>query len=411
MRRIGVIGGGLVGLCSAEYLRRAGMDVVVIDPCQDRERCSFGNSGSISSASIMPLSSPGMIPQVMKWMLDARSPLKLDWRRLPGAAGWLARMIRAGRIDRVRASADALARLLAPAFDAYRELLSPALCAQLFRHDGQLYIYDDRNGLERDRFGRELRMQYGLRSQIVDAHEIAELEPALRLPSAMGVFFPDAGRTVDPDLVLRRLYELFQGGGRVIRGRAARLRPLADCMEVTVDTDGSIERFDGVVLAAGAWSKALCAMAGVTLPLESLRGYSVDYHANLLTRPVFLTRSKVFMTPMEFGLRAGGVVEIAGLERAPDWRHAQTVALGAQSAIPALAQSQPASRWMGHRPSTPDSVPVISRLPGTRRIVVATGHGSLGFMSAASSGKLAAELLLDRPAFIDPHPYRVERFA
>jgi D-amino-acid dehydrogenase len=167
----------------------------------------------------------------------------------------------------------------------------------------------------------------------------------------------------------------------------------------------------GVVIAAGAWSKALTAMLGSRPPLDTERGYhlTLPHAGDSLRLPVYSTERGFVCTPLEHGLRIAGTVELGGLEAAPNWQRAEVLYRNASRWLPGLDRREE-SRWMGYRPSMPDSLPVIGRAPRHDNAVFAFGHGHIGLSLGARTGELVAALLGGRDPGIDLSPYRPDRF-
>ncbi|WP_198136832.1 FAD-binding oxidoreductase, partial [Pseudovibrio sp. JE062] len=116
------------------------------------------------------------------------------------------------------------------------------------------------------------------------------------------------------------------------------------------------------------------------------------------------------VTPIAEGLRVGGAAEFAGLKTPPNFERSRALAKLAAKMLPDL-QTDNGDQWMGHRSATPDSLPVIGRSPKTPCVHYAFGHGHLGLTQGPTTGRLIADLVLQREPVIDPKPYGIERFA
>jgi D-amino-acid dehydrogenase len=405
-----VIGAGIVGMCCANYLQRDGHAVTVLDPVPPGGSTSFGNLGSMAPGSCVPLATPGILRKVPGWLLDREGALHIAPRRLAAALPWLIRFAASAAPGRVRDMAAALNALHAPVFECYAPLLKDARAEDLVRRPGQLYVFESEASFAHSQFEIDLRRSYGERQQIVGAEEIRQLEPALASRFVRGVYLPDAGHCVNPEQLVLRLAENFGSNGGVIAAeRVLALRP-QDAGHVEIVSDGRVRRADRVVIAGGAWSNALLRPLGATVPLESLRGYHVVLRKAQMPRMALrFAEAKLMATPMAMGLRIGGTIEIAGLEAPPNPVRARALArLGAGMFRDADPNGY--TEWMGHRPGTPDSLPVIGPLPGVSSIHCAFGHGQTGLTGAATTGRLVADLIAGRPPFIDPFPYRPDRF-
>lgn len=415
-QRVLVVGAGIVGLALAWRLRLGGAAVTVVDPAPPGEGgASFGNAGAISSSSVVPLAMPGLLRQVPRMLLDPAAALHVPagyWLR---AAPWLARFVAAARpaaVARAAAALDALHRL---ATEQHLALAREVGAPELIQPRGHLYLYRDAAQLAKDAAGWDLRRSYGARIETLDRSGIEALEPAVGPAYAVGVFLPDNAHCAEPHRYSRAVAEaLVRAGGEIRRDEVVEITATAEGRVVGArGREGGAYLADAVVVAAGAWSARLLAPLGYRVPLETQRGY----HVNLpgagveIGRPVVPADRKVFITPMEGGLRVAGTVEFGGLDRGPDPRRAALLLRDFRAVFPdaALAEGD-AGHWMGHRPCLPDSVPVIGparRVPG---LWLAFGHGHLGLTGAAPTAQLLAPAILGRPANADLAPFAAERF-
>ena len=413
MPRILVVGAGVIGGACALALRRDGHEVTLIDRQEPGGGCSFGPAGLVSPSSCAPLATPGVARQVPRWLLDRSGRLHIRAAYLPHLAPWLLRFLRTADPATVRATRGALAALHRDAFAGWRRLLGGQLSASLLRRAGQLFVFETEAAYARARGGFLLRRELGGGAcEDLDAGAVRALEPALARRFSRGVLLPDQGHTVDPGRLARSLAELLLAeGGRLARAEVhgfardpgGRLRGLCT-------TAGDMPA-EAVVLAAGAWSARLAARLGDRVPLESERGY----HMHLpepgvaLARPVVNGEHSFAATPMETSLRLAGTVEFAGLEAPPDFRRAERLLAHARRMFPGLA-ADGARPWLGHRPSLPDSRPVIDRASQERSVFYAFGHAHTGLTGAPATAEAVASLVAGRPAPFDLAPYRLSRF-
>ncbi len=406
-----VIGAGIVGTCCALYLQRAGMAVTLIDRDGPGEGCSSGNAGNLGSGSCVPASLPGILPKVPAMLLDPLHPLSIRWRRLPAALPWFVRFARAGRPDRVEAIADALHSLQSRLFDAYAPLIADAGAADLIRWDGKLFVYESRAAFEGDVLGVELRRRRGIVLEDLDGDGVRRMEPALGPNVACGRFQKGTGHTVDPLRLVRALAECFAAnGGAFLNERVTGFDRDGDAVRGVV-TDAGVRRAPIVVLAAGAWSGRLAAQLGYRVPLESEGGYHVmlPEPGVGLEIPILACERKVIFTPMADGLRLTGIAEFAGLDAPADYRRADILVGHGRQMLPGL-NVEGGKRWRGHRPSTPDSLPVIGPAPRHPNLIFAFGHGRLGLGLGAITGRLVAQLATGQPTDVDTVPFCYERF-
>lgn len=410
-QRIVVVGAGVVGICCASYLRRDGHDVVVLDPDPPGANTSFGNAGAISAQSCIPFAGPGMLKQVPGYLMDPLGPLAIRLAYLPRLAPWLARMLAAGTPARIREQARALRALHTPVFEAHAELAGEAGAEDLLRRDGGLYVYETDAAFQGDAGNRALMRENGVEVQELSADEIRQMEPALAPIFRHGVFFPQGAHCLDPGTLVQRYADAFRrNGGRIEQRRVLGFDVGPDGIR-GVRADGGDVPADIVVIAAGAWSHRLSAQLGDRFPLETERGYHMVLAGPGIEtrRPITFVERRFMATTMNMGLRLAGTVEFGGLDAPPNWKRSQMLVKHAKRAFGGLAAVD-GSRWMGHRPSTPDSLPVIGRSPKTKGAIYAFGHGHLGLTGSAVTGRYVADLAGGRQPAIDLTPFRVDRY-
>lgn len=405
----------MVGMAAASWLRRDGHDVVVIDPGNPGEGASFGNAGCLNASSVVPMSMPGTIKNVPRWLMDPLGPLAIRWQYLPRLAPWLIRFARASSPEKARATAHALRALLQPSLECLAPLVKNAGAEHLVHHVGHLVVYRSEVGFAKEQADWALRRDTGVTWDVLDANELRQLEPALSRDYVRGILVRENGHTSDPYRLVQSLAAAFvRDGGTIRRGRVtgfdldgARLR--------AVRTDAGEIAANAAVVAAGAFSAPLAAALGDRVPLEFARGYHLmlrDPEATLRT-PTLDAERKFVATPMAAGLRFAGTVEFAGLAAPPDWRRAHILLEHGRRMLPGLATDPADERvsvWMGHRPSLPDSLPVLGPSRRTPDVIYAFGHGHVGMAAAPMTGKLIAELVGGRQPSIDVSPFRAARF-
>lgn len=410
-RKVTVIGAGVVGTVCANYLLREGHDVTLIDRGEPGAMTSFGNTGGISPASVVPIAMPGMLRDIPKWLLDPMGPLYVKWSYLPTCLPWLISFLRAGSAKRVRAISDALAALNMPTFDAYAPLLKAAGLQHLFHRTGQLFVYRSEASFAKDTLAIDLKRKTGVTVDILGSSEIRQLEPTLAPIFPRAHYIETHGHCKNPFGLVQGLAEHFvREGGHFVRENVAAFR-MGPEGPTAIVTDSGQREVDTVVIAAGIWSRELVAQLGLTVPLESHRGYHVTLPdpGVMPQRMVLSVDDKLAITPMEMGLRIAGTVELAGLEAPPNYERAQKLLALGREILPRL-NSRDFTQWMGHRPCTPDSLPVIDQSPKQRNVFMAFGHGHQGLLAASKTGQLIAELIGGRNPSVDLEPFRVDRF-
>lgn len=406
---VGVIGSGILGLSTALYLQRAGFAVTVIDALPAGGGTSFGNSGLISADTAVPIAQPGMLRKVPGWLLRSDGPLVIRSGYAPRLAPWLLRWIGASSIEHVLRISDAMRALHSTSLHAWRELLGDADFQRLVRPVGQVRIWEG-DGME-SRIEMQIAQRHAIAVEPLTAADLQRIYPGISPEIRRGMRIPGNAFTVSPLGLVQALHAQFlAGAGQAVHERVLKILPCGP-EGFTLMTNMANRRFPRIVVAGGAWSGRLLDPLGLRVPLESERGYHALLPAPSIELPMPLSvKNRGFgMTPMAEGLRVTGTVEFAGLEAAPDERRAAALAAHARRIFPGLQAGEP-RYWMGHRPSTPDSLPVLGEAPGHPGLYLAFGHGHFGLTGGPLSGKLVSQLIAGAKPAIDPAPYAIGRF-
>lgn len=395
-KRVAVIGAGVVGASIALALRKRGAAVTLVDRDEPGHGCSFGNSGAISPASVVPLAMPGVLASVPGMLFDDESPLYLPLRYLPRAVPWLLQFVASARPAKVQAAAARLAALHAGALDAHEAMARELGVPELFLRRGHLHLYPDEQALAKDAGGWRMREAYGFRVERLDRSGIEALEPGVSRRYQLGMFLADHATIVNPYRYVQAMARAYvSAGGSVVRASVSALALRDGRWRLLASGEAGEAVFDDVVVAAGAWSRELLSPLGIRVPLESQRGYHLQFDGgrDVVSRTVVLADRKVFVTPMEEGLRVGGTVEIGGLRAPPDERRAAVLGRIARETFQGL-DDLPTRTWMGHRPCMPDSVPMVGPAEGHRGLWLAIGHGHLGLTDSLNTARSIADGVL-----------------
>lgn len=409
-RSVVVIGAGIVGATCALTMQRRGHRVTLIDREAPGMGCSFGNGGAISPDFCVPMSMPGMLRRIPKWLTDPLGPLSLDWRQVPRALPWLLRWVAAGHPARVAQISAAMRSLHAPALDLYRELLEGRY-AGLIEQTGQLYVWRNPSSSPSEEIARRLRQSHGISVQPLGPDDIRQLDPDLAAGFVRGLFFPDNAHTVDPLGLVTSLVNLFVAAGGVVVRDTLRSFDIDSGKAVRARCEHQVHAADAFVLAAGLASAALAAELGDPVPMQGERGYHVMLpDPRVRPRVKVGNRDQMFgLTPMRDGVRISGTVEITRPQAPADMRRAETLLRNAKAMYPGLNDAG-ASFWMGERPSTPDSLPVIDRSRRAGNLLYAFGHGHSGLTGAPMTAQIVCSMLAGRTPAIDVAPFGRDRF-
>lgn len=405
-----VVGAGITGVAAALNLVRDGWSVTLIDREAPgaRGQASFGNAGLLAQGSIVPAQEPGLIWRVPRLLLDPDAPLFLLWRQLPRMLPWLAAFLRNGSRERIARIVPATLALTHDTVEAHRTLARGTDAERLIRTGPYAYLFSDRDAFAAEGFAFGLKAAHGLVWQEGAAQQI---DPHIGAAYRFAAVLPDHGWILDPGAYVAALADAVrEGGGTVLQATVRALRPAG--IGAVVETDGGALSADLVVLAAGAWSGRLTAGLGLHAPVESKRGYHLMLRG--ATRrpphPCMLNDAAVVMTPMRDGLRLAGLVELGGTEAPPSEAPLRLIRRAARRAYPDL-EWETEDSWMGHRPTLPDSLPMLGAVPGAPAVLCAFGSQHLGLTIGPRLGRLVADLAAGRRPNLDLAPYDPGRFA
>ncbi|MFL9903641.1 FAD-binding oxidoreductase [Paraburkholderia fungorum] len=414
-KTVAVIGGGMVGACIARYLQRDGHNVIVLDPNEPGDGASFGNAGCFNPSSLVPIAGPDTFKQVPGYLMDPLGPLSIRWSYLLQVTPWLIRYGLAGVPEKIKHQSLALKSILSRSLEALMPLVDDCGAHDLVRRDGILIVYRSGQSVASDSRGWNLRREHGIHWEELDRDAVRDFDPNLTRDIQFGKFVPGNGHTVNPGALVKEIVRhVVQSGGQYRKVRATDFLFNGDKLQAVLTDHGPIA-VDMAVVAAGAHSKALARAAGNSVPLESERGYHVMIKAPEVRPRVPTTDSdhKFVVTPMQEGVRVAGTVELAGLDAKPNWKRAQILLNRIGGLYPALGKTyrpDDFTVWMGHRPSLPDSLPVIGRSKRSADVIYAFGHQHVGMTAAPYTGVIIAALAAGRPSPVDLTPFQPDRF-
>lgn len=394
MAHIGIVGGGLMGCATALHLLEQGHSVTVLERDAGGLPASVGNAGILAVPEIDPLARPDMLLSVPKWLLDPLGPLTVRWQDLPALTPWLMKFLFSARPGKAAESRAAMLFLMKTAEADHQRLGALAGISGHMRDTGALTVFDSLAARDRV-FAHETENAklIGCNVETLDAEEARRRVPALQGPFA-GAVFNDGYKTFEyPLTFLRRLQAVLREREAFADANVAAVGQREN--GIAVRTEGGREFiFDRLVVAAGVWSRRFVADLGLKVLLETERGYNTTFMnpSTVLDMPVFFSEHGFVATPFENALRIGGAVELASPDAPANYRRAAAMRRKMRRYVPDL-QEEGGTEWMGRRPSTPDSIPVISLHPRDPRVAFAFGHGHLGLTLSATTGRHVARLI------------------
>jgi D-amino-acid dehydrogenase len=407
-----VLGAGIVGVSAALALQSRGRAVALVDRLPEAAgETSFGNSGIIQTEGVLPYLFPRAIGEVARAAANRDPRAHMRHGSLPSIAPAIWRYFRASTQPRKAETGKVMAPLLFAAADEHLKLAQDAGASGLLRAGGWIKAYRSARGQELAHAEAEELKPFGVKPIPLDRAALTALEPHVGEKAIGGVHYTEPLSTSDPGALIQSYAALFvKRGGRMERGDALSLEPAGSGWMVTTDS-GRLAARD-VVIALGPWSDELARRFGLRLPFFVKRGYHMHYEAKGnagLTRPVLDLERGYLVTPMARGLRLTTGAEFARRDDAPSSAHLERVEPYARELFPIGARKD-AAPWLGRRPCLPDMRPIIGPFPGKPGLWLDTGHHHLGLTLGPITGRLLADLMTGEAPFVDPAPFKAERF-
>ena len=405
-----IIGGGIIGLTIALNLCQRGETVTLHDAETPFGGASLGNAGHIATEYNYPVASLAVLPRLPLMLMNPLGPLRIDWRYLPKMLPWGWQMLTNMLPARYRNNHRALLALNRESLAAWERLAAEWQLPPLLRHDGILHIASRAKTAARLPAHAAQLQALGFPCQYLSADELREFEPALARQHG-GIHYQKSAHITDLAALGATLADRLRASGGDIREHSRITAARRENSGISLQTaDGAHIHAERVILCAGAHSKALAEnLTGVRVPLDTERGYHLMLpgEAARLRLPVSSIDHSFVMTPMQHGLRLAGTVEYAGLEAPPNMARARNLKLLAEKLLQAPLNGDGAEAWMGFRPTTADSLPVIDR---DGDVLLAFGHQHLGLTQAALTAETLAALYFGETPPLDLTPYRLHRF-
>ncbi len=407
MKRVVVVGAGVIGLSAAAECVRRGHRVTVIESARMRRGSSLGNAGMVVPSHFIPLAAPGMVAVGLRWMWNPESPFyiqpRLDWDLLM----WAWRFWRASTREQVERVAPLLRDLHLASRAAYEQIADE--CGLVRK--GLLMLCKTRHALDEEARTAARARELGIPAEVLDAKQTAALDPQVTMDIEGSVYFPRDCH-LQPERYVAAMERRI--GDAMLDAEVIGWRRDGSRLAAVRTTNGEIEG-DEFILAGGAWSAGLVRELGLRLPMQAGKGYSLT-----LPHPVelpqicsILTEARVAVTPMGGALRVGGTMEIAGMNERISQRRVEGI-------LRALPQYYPRFRrehfdgiapWSGLRPCSPDGLPYLGRTRAAENLLIATGHAMMGLSLAPVTGELAAQLIDGEPPHFDLAMLSPDRFA
>jgi len=407
-----IVGAGIVGVSTGIWLRRfCDAEVVILDRLAPGEGTSHGNAGVLAACSVVPVTMPGLFGKVPGLLLNPDFPLFMRWGYFPKLLPWLIKYLSHANDRDTRRIADGLTMIIGDCVDQHKALVADTTAAGWVQDSDYSFAYASRSAFEGDAYTWALRHEAGFDPVIREGDAIREFEPNLSPSIGLLATMKNHGFVRDPGAYVKALAAAFQELGGTIRQAEITDFEISDAKVTGVVTKAGMEPCTHVVLATGVWSKPLMQKLGLSIPLESERGYHIIFEEvqGGPAHPIMVASGKFVATPMAAGLRCAGVVEFGGLQADLNPDVLKLMRKQARAAFPELSHGQEIE-WFGHRPAPSDSLPLIGEIRQTG-IFTAFGHHHIGLTGGPKTGRFVASLIAAKPVNIDLRAFSPMRFA
>ena len=414
--KVVVIGGGVIGLSSAYFLQEAGHSVTVIDQTDISNNCSYGNAGYVCPSHFVPLATPGIVKQGLKWMLNPESPFYVKPRLSWSLMQWGLKFMQMATPENVEKAAMPLKDFALVSQHWYEEWAKLPQFKFAYEHKGLLEIFQTDKVADHSHHLVKKAHELGLTdTRLLNQEELFALEPQHKMNAIGAVYFACDAHLYPNKLMKQLIEDLKSKGVQFCLEETVKSFEKENGKIISVITDENKYTPDAVVLATGSWSREMVQQLGITMPLMPGRGYSITlenspYQTNY---PSVLVEGRVALTPMDGNkMRFGGTMEITTTQAPPQMNRVVGVLKAVKKFFPEFDIPTPSWEqvWYGYRPCSADGLPYLGRSRKIQNLVVATGHSMIGLSLGAGTGKLVAEIIDEKPTSIDISFYNPERF-
>ncbi len=414
MKKIIIIGGGIIGLCSAYYLRKNGHEVTVVDAGDSTNNCSIGNAGFICPSHVIPLAAPGMIAQGLKWMFNNKSPFYIKPRLNRDLMSWAWKFNQAATPKRVEAASPLLHEFTTLSQELTEKMIVEEGLEVGYDRTGLLMVCQTEEALAHEIKAAQKAASFGQPIEILTKEEATTLNPDVDIDMLGAVYFPkDALMT--PHFWVKQLKEKLIALGVDFLDHTSVTSFHIHRNKITgIETQHQELQADEFVIGTGAVTGQFAKQLGLNLPMQAGKGYSFMLPNAPITPkvPTIFVEGKVSMSPMQDGLRFSGTMEINGFDTSINSNRIEGIKDTLLKYLPQMDRKdlESPNLWAGLRPCSPDGLPYLGRPKKLSNLIVASGHAMLGLTLAAATGQIVSDITSGNPTKINLKLLDVNRY-
>lgn len=412
MKKVVIIGGGIIGLSTAYYLRKEGYQVTVVDKSNFTKGASYVNAGYITPSHIVSLAAPGMITKGLKWMLNPASPFYVKPRFEFDFLRWGLAFKRSATHEKVERSMKIIKDINIFSRELYQEMKDSGDFKFHYDHKGLLMAYQSEKAGEEEWKVGQKGIELGLKVENLSNEEVQKMQPNANLDVKGAVFYHSDGHMTPHEFMKDMLSYLMKNGVEVLANEEVKDLEFSNKTISKVITDQREILADEFVLATGSWSPLLSKKLGLKLLVQAGKGYRINISRETgITLPTILIEAKVAVTPMNGFTRLAGTMEIGGINHNINPIRVNAIANAGARYFKGLkvTEQEKADAQCGLRPVSPDGLPFIGKSTTCNNLTIATGHAMMGWSMGPATGKLVTEIISDSKSSLDLNPYMVDR--
>jgi D-amino-acid dehydrogenase len=411
-KEIVIIGGGIIGLCSAYYLQKDGHQISIIDRSNLDSGASYVNAGFLAPSHIIPLSAPGVMKKGLKWMLNPASPLYIKPRLDLDFLKWAWAFNKACNPKHVKKAIPIIKDIALLSQDLYVDIKESENFNFHYEKKGLLMLCQSEKMLNTEIEVAQMAQKEGLDVSILDIDDLKKLEPNVRLNVKGATYYTCDSHSTPHEFMDEMKAYLKSVGVLFYTNEKVTDLEVKEGKIHSVKTDKQVIKGDEYVMAAGSWTGLLSKKLGLKLLLQAGKGYRINtYRPTGISVPAILAEAKGAVSPMHGFTRFSGTMEIAGINEQINPVRVEAIARAANSYYPhvQLTKEEMDQVECGLRPLSIDGLPYIGRAKNCDNLVVATGHAMLGWTMGTGTGKLVSEIISNRKTSMSLEPFAVER--
>ncbi len=412
MKKCIIIGGGVIGLCTAYYLQKEGHQVTVIDQSSMNNGASYVNAGYISPSHIIPLSAPGVVKKGIEWMFDPSSPFYVKPRMDADFLRWAWAFNKSCTEKHVKDSMRVIRNIAVFSHELYQDISKEDDFNFHLEKKGLLMLCKTEKMLEEEIEVAELASKVDLEATVLDREALKLLEPNLKVDAIGATFYKCDAHSTPLEFMTDLKKHLLKNGVEILSNQEVIDIDIKDNKIQAVKSSKGLIKGDEFVLAAGSWTGLVAKKLGMRLLLQAGKGYRINVTREIgIKYPAILAEAKVAVTPMNGFTRFAGTMEINKINDDVNPVRVKAIAKAATDYYPevVIQSEEMKNAASGLRPLSPDGLPYIGRTKNCTNLTIATGHAMMGWTMATGTGKLVSEIISSKKTTLDLDPFNPDR--